>query len=132
MYFGNLDVKVNNESFVNNSHGLLLNAYYDFYTIDKVSFFLNGGAGLGLNQMKYKAAPGSIVDTILGPTKTTDTYNFIWNVGAGMSYAISEKWKTDLGYRYLDLGIAKSKGTKSELTSDATMHQVVWSLRYAF
>lgn len=84
---------------------LLFNAYYDFPVSSVIKPYI--GAGLGVGRLKNKfeihdpAPAGSWVDL---DTHTKSKTNFIWQIGAGISFALQEKLNMELGYRYTSYG----------------------------
>lgn len=67
-------------------------------------------------------------------TKGDDKISFAWTLGAGIGYRLSSCWGLDLGYRYVDLGEARSKlkNDTGRLKRDITSHDVMLSARYYF
>ncbi len=70
-------------------------------------------------------------------TKGDTKFSFAWTAGAGIGYRLSRCWDLDLGYRYVDLGEARSKfkadsGYIGRLKKDVTSHDVMLSARYYF
>jgi opacity protein-like surface antigen len=64
------------------------------------------------------------------------TYNFAWQVGAGISYEFSDLLTGTLGYRYLDLGTVAPDlhiaAFSEEFSLDLTAHEVLVGLRWDF
>ncbi len=72
---------------------LMLNAYYDIETGTKFTPFIGGG--VGYSRLKVEA------DAI----NYSKSFNqFAWQIGAGVSYAVTDKANIDFGYRYVDYG----------------------------
>ena len=70
-------------------------------------------------------------------TKGDDKLSFAWTLGAGIGYRLSRCWSLDLGYRYVDLGEARSKfkadsGRVGRIKKDVTSHDSLLSARYYF
>ena len=67
-------------------------------------------------------------------TKGDDKISFAWTAGAGIGYRLSHCWDLDLGYRYVDLGEARSKlkDGSGRIKRDVTSHDVLLSARYYF
>ena len=63
------------------------------------SFFLGWGVGLSVLEID-----GSDNVALSG---SDDIYDFAWNVGAGVNYALTDKVDLSIGYRYLGLGKQK-------------------------
>ena len=67
--------------------------------------------------------------------KGDDKFSFAWTVGAGIGYRLSSCWSMDLGYRYVDLGEARSKfkqADRGRFKKDVRSHDVLLSARYYF
>lgn len=70
-------------------------------------------------------------------TKGDNKVSFAWTLGAGIGYRLSRCWGLDLGYRYVDLGQARSKfkeesGYRGGIKKDITSHDIMLSARYYF
>ncbi len=92
-----VDTKVNVQT-------LLFNVYYDFRNSTKFTPYVGAGIGLAFSQSYATTdaflSNGTPVVHYSGSGYST---NFAWQVGAGVSYAISDNVSADLGYRYLGL-----------------------------
>jgi Opacity protein and related surface antigens len=113
-----------------NSQSLFVNAYYDIETGTAFTPYVGGGLGMAWNHTK---ATGTVIAT--GATqdfrKTTDS--FAWNLAAGCAYSLSDNWKLNAGYRYVDLGkVVWGSGTTQLTSDDLTAHEVTVGLRYQF
>lgn len=86
---------------------LFVNLYYDFENESNFTPYIGGGIGA--------AFVG--VDS-----------NFAWNVGAGLTYDISECVALNLGYRYNSYGQFENNNTTGILSA----HEVLAGLRYKF
>jgi opacity protein-like surface antigen len=114
------------------SYTLMFNTYYDFGQIRGFVPYL--GAGIG--------AAYHVVDDISfggGRIEGNETTSFAWALMAGLGYQVSDRAIFDLGYRYIDMGNAKSGGTANagqinrqvELDGIAA-HEFKVGLRYHF
>ena len=67
-------------------------------------------------------------------TKGDNKVSLAWTVGAGIGYRLSSCWGLDLGYRYADLGEARSKFKEGggRIKRDITSHDIMLSARYYF
>jgi opacity protein-like surface antigen len=96
----------------------LLNGYIDLGTWSGVTPYV--GAGIGFARQKiYGATENGYSNTFAGPGagttantsgnyKTKTTTSFAWALMAGASYNVNRRLALDLGYRYLNLGEARS------------------------
>ena len=93
----------------------MLNAYYDIDTNTKFSPYV--GAGLGFAKVK-------------GDGEWSESqYNFAWQAGAGIGYALNDNVTLDAGYRYVDYG-HWTYGEAIKLESKA--HELYIGARYSF
>lgn len=108
-----------------------VNGYYDINFHESIVPYLTAGVGIGKNK------PGNLKEKGTLTRKGKATTNFIWNVGAGAQYNINKNFAIDLGYRYVDLGKAKTNdssdpdlwvGGKQKIKG----HQVIGALVYNF
>jgi len=94
---------------------LNLNAAYEFIKKDRLSIYMNGGIGIARNQ-----AGNFDMTTFSNNTQNTNLleffypkaikYDFTWNVGAGLSFALNENVTFDLlNYSYCNLGRFSTK-----------------------
>ncbi len=78
--------------------GALLNGYYDFP--NRTKFTPYASAGLGWLQNKIsETRRGSAKFNGMGSASQN---SFAWQLGAGLSYAVTKNVAIDLGYRYID------------------------------
>lgn len=92
------------------TNGILMNYYASIPTKYFIVPFLTAGIGYSNNKSH------SLVDVendISYPGSTTN--NFIWNVGAGATFAIHKKLNIDLSYKYLDWGRIVTKNYSNPL-----------------
>lgn len=108
---------------------LFVNAYYDFHNETRFTPYLGAGIGMGFVSMK-----GDDSHVSFGKHEET---NFAWNVGLGCAYQLVDGVAVDLGYRYVDLGEAKTGstaawGSSNLKTDEVTMHQFMLGARFSF
>ncbi len=93
------------------NYSALLNAYLNLSdSKDDVIPYLTAGIGYGKNKLSNftrSSTTGSITGTIVQSGKTTS--NIIFNAGAGITIAVIDNLRVDIGYRYYRLG--KLEGT---------------------
>lgn len=116
-------------------YSAMLNVYYDIETGTKFTPYV--GAGLGYARVESKA---SLPDNGVS-TKSSDN-NLAWQIGAGVSYAMTDNISFDAGYRYTDYGNVKDSGQINvapfkkpfDVSSkyDVTSHEFLLGARYSF
>ncbi len=115
----------------------LANIYADLGDFHGIKPYIGAGAGasyLRTSDIKSGAQDGYNGNNPKGEGK----WNFAWAVMAGVEYPLSDRLSLDLGYRYLNLGDAKTGGVRENpggaVTSveykDITAHEVRLGLRY--
>ena len=136
--------KVSNEldsdAFQTSNWSTMVNIYVDPLRaagLDTGAFspYLQGGIGWARNtteDLKFSNA-----GTIFG-----DTHNdFAWQIGAGVTYDITEHWKLDLSYRFIDMGEARASNRYVDggapvrlgnIDFDLQAHEVLIGLQYQF
>jgi opacity protein-like surface antigen len=103
------------------AYSFLINGYYDF--INKTAFTPYITAGIGVARLELNDLTvagfkvGSFDDTV-----------FAYQVGAGIGYAINNKFTADLKYRFFSTKDPELMGTKAEFAS----HNIYLGLRYNF
>ncbi len=123
------------------SNLLTLNANYNLPKYSVISPFVTAGFGIASNETSdyVQITPGSGTSTRFGKT----TYNYAWNVGLGTEIDTGTPVDLTLGYKYFDLGQAKthsvaftSAGTittnRSVIKTDLKAHAVMAGIKYKF
>jgi opacity protein-like surface antigen len=99
------------------SHAVgLVNGYVDLGTWHNITPYLGVGIGYaqhfvtGLHDFGGVSAfaPGAFGISGLGYAPGKTSGSFAWALMAGLGYSVNKNLKLELGYRYLDLGTAKS------------------------
>ncbi|NQW02006.1 MAG: outer membrane beta-barrel protein [Rhodospirillales bacterium] len=104
---------------------VMLNAYWDVITVDKVTPYLGAGIGMAHLSTSDQATSGGI-GTETGATAN----NFAWSLTAGAAYAVLDNTSLDMNYRFINLGDFGQQGSTSY---DALMaHEVRAGLRVIF
>lgn len=116
----------------------LVNAYIDIGTWRGITPYVGGGIGidsLSVQGLKDVNVPQNGVAYGADNTET----NFAWALYAGMSFDVTPQFVVDLGYRYVDLGDAKSgtvttyngssSGPGLEI-NDVTSHDLMLNVRW--
>jgi len=117
---------------------VMLNAYVDVGTWNRITPYV--GAGIGASYVNTSNKKSFNPD---GSKPTYDgshgEWNFAWALMAGAEYAITPNWSLDAGYRYKDLGDAKSiklvnvgSDQTREEWDDLTAHEFRLGARYTF
>ena len=102
---------------------VMLNAYYDINTGTKFTPYV--GAGIGYSHLKAK-----IHDVDFSESKSDN--NFTWQIGAGVSYAMTDNIALDAGYRYTDAGDVKFYTEDGVNKFEAQSHEFLLGARYTF
>ena len=100
------------------------NVYYDITNYNGFTPYVGGGVGIALHRLSNVTLP---VDSSGG-----GSVQFAWNVTTGISYDITDSFKLDVAYRFVDLGTAKSGGPVPMYVADLYSHEVKVGLRYHF
>ena len=107
---------------------IMLNAYYDINTGTKFTPYV--GAGLGVAMLKASER-GTYSDN--KSANASDSRNtFAWQIGAGVSYALTDQFNVDFGYRYLDEGHVAYRDVNSLNKYEAKAHELSLGVRYTF
>jgi opacity protein-like surface antigen len=87
----------------------MVNAYYDIGHYDRFTPYIGGGIGFSSNHVKSAdlSLNGAGVGGIDGNTHTS----FAWQLGAGTAINVAHGIDLDIGYRYIDMGTAKTGDT---------------------
>lgn len=102
------------------------NVFYDIELSQKLDFYLGGGLGLADVDI-------SNAGTFGGATVDENDMGWAWQLGAGAAYALNDRLKLTLDYRFLnieDLDYATSPNL-GELDVDVRDHAVFVGLRFA-
>ncbi len=118
------------------AYSALANVYADLGDFHGLKPYI--GAGAGASYLRTSDVKSGAKDNGTGAyPKSEGQWNFAWALMAGDEYPINERLSLDLGYRYLDLGDAKTGGVRDSggnLThmsvEDITAHEVRVGLRY--
>ena len=119
------------------SYTLMFNAYYDFGRWGPVVPYIGAGVGAAYHIVDDVFFTGNpfLVNQIEGDRDLS----FAWSVMGGLGYQISERAVLDVGYRYIDMGKAKSGRVDSAgfvnprvRFDDIAAHEIKVGLRYHF
>ncbi len=119
------------------SYSLLFNGFYDFGNFRGFVPYVGAGIGASYNIVDDVNAAW-LQDSIEGDKKLS----LAWQVSTGVGYQIRENMILDIGYRYLDLGDARSGRIDESYGQfnvnppirfeDLTSHEIKVGLRYHF
>ena len=134
--------RLNGGSYKASNWSTMLNLYVDplraaGYDTGKFSPYLQGGIGWARN--KTDDLVFAMTEKQLGATHN----DLAWQIGAGLNYAITDQWKIDVSYRFIDMGEARgsktfqrASGTLGEVPREARFdlqaHEVMLGLQYQF
>ena len=112
------------------NNSLMLNAYYDINTCTKWTPYV--GAGMGVAMLKFTEK-----NMENGYKASNRTYNFAWQVGAGVAYDLTKNVALDAGYRYINSGSAvvnkrQAFGWNNKTKYNAAAHEIYFGARYTF
>jgi opacity protein-like surface antigen len=114
------------------SYTTLLNAYYDLGNMNGLVPYV--GAGIGF---AYHDTDDVLSDVRPGIQFGEDKLSFAWALMAGFGYQLSDRAILDIGYRYIDLGSARSSHADNGFAwnprlevRDMTAHEFKVGLRY--
>jgi opacity protein-like surface antigen len=118
------------------AYSALANVYADLGNFHGVIPYIGGG--IGASYLRTSDVEGSAKDANTGKNpEGAGKWNFAWALMAGVEYPISNNLSLDLGYRYLNLGDAKTgyvtdgQGVSTRMDyKDITAHEVRVGLRY--
>ena len=114
---------------------LMFNAYHDLGKMGGFVPYVGAGLGFAYHRLgDVTIADPSTPNTIFGDTKLS----FAWALMAGVGYQITDRAILDIGYRYIDLGLARSTNYDSALSYDPRLgvteraHEFKVGIRYHF
>jgi opacity protein-like surface antigen len=116
---GRIGVLADNYSASKSEWVVLANAYLDLGTWWCMTPFVGGGVGFSRNQIDsfrddgigFHGNGAPITAVAFGEQGTK--WNFAWALHAGVDYSVTQNFKIDLAYRYLNLGIAQTGPTRA-------------------
>ena len=114
---------------------LFVNAYFDWHNPSRFTPYASVGLGRSSLTAKMKESePGWPAD-VYGKKTTTNT---AWNIGFGSALRLSDTISLDLGYRYANLGKAKTKLLDTTdpddyvKTNTVDTHQLLLGAKFSF
>lgn len=116
----------------------MANVYVDIAKIKMFTPYVGGGIGFARNKVDD-------VDVTVGGSKGKlsgdDSSDLAWQLSAGVGIDVAPQWMVDVGYRYMDLGEAKSGTAVSGIGGTASVpaqagelkaHELQVGVRYNF
>ena len=114
------------DKITNMTQTAFVNVFYDFKNKSNFTPYLGAGLGAGFNTF----------NTVDSKDPSDTTVDFAWNVGAGVSYKITELLALDLNYRFAQVGngrIVDPDDKKVYMgTGTLSNHQALLGLRFSF
>jgi opacity protein-like surface antigen len=118
----------------------MANIYVDLVTWGRFTPYVGGGIGGSQNSMDDIALNvGGVTGTLEGGDSRT---SFAWNAAAGVGIEVMRNMLIDFGYRYVDLGEAKSGNggtlggaafsTSAPVKADLKAHEIQAGVRIGF
>lgn len=116
------------------SYTLMFNAYYDFGEFHGFVPYLGAGLGGAYNMVDEVTLAGSP-----NPIQDNDEWSLAWSLMAGFAYQVSDRAILDFGYRYINMGEARSGRIDTTGTvvpqlvmDDLSAHEFKVGIRYHF
>lgn len=95
--------------------------------LEPLTIFTGGGAGIGWNEIET-------TDTV--NSGSDESFDFAYQVMAGLGYALSDQTHLSLGWRFYDLGKVNARldqgPNAGDYSADITAHEFTTSLRFHF
>jgi opacity protein-like surface antigen len=109
---------------------LFANVYFDIPLGWVITPYIGGG--LGMSWLDYRTRATATDNGLLTTEGSDDSWEFAWNVGAGLAWFMTESIALDLNYRYVDAGEASTdiEGVNSQ--ADIILHEFLLGLRFTF
>ena len=108
----------------------LANARYTQALTPVLNVYGLAGVGYGSRRITFEPVPTNFFKNGMG----ADRSGFVWQVGAGVEYAISPSWSMGLGYRFLagpEIGrIIEWEGESSFYEASADNHSFLFTTTY--
>ena len=102
-----------------------VNVYYDIMTWGRLTPYVGGGIGWAHHRISGITLPPTVDDG--------SNFDFAWNLQAGVAVDLTTNIALDVGYRFADLGSAKSGSNPDRLqVDDIHVHDIRVGLRYSF
>ena len=118
-----------------NLQTLFLNAYWDLHNDSAFTPYIGAGIGMGFIDSKYEPSIGFNGESASESYSDMQTV-FAWNVGAGVSYAITDALSADLAYRFVGLGYHETEktvlGEKCKIGMAPYANEFSLGIRYTF
>ena len=119
------------EKFRLQNKSLMFNVYYDINTCTRWTPYVGAGMGVSLLKLTEKATDSAW-------KQNNKSYNFAWQVGAGVAYDLTRNIALDAGYRYINAGAAVAERRSygeygfDKFKFDTAAHEIYLGARYTF
>ena len=118
------------------TYTMMFNAYHDLGRFGNVVPYVGAGVGWAYHKMHDVVSDAALSPN---PQMGDDKVSFAWSLMAGFGYQISDRAVLDIGYRYIDMGLARSSNTDSTNSwnprlelDDLRAHELKIGIRYHF
>lgn len=120
---------------------LFANTYFDFHNKSAFTPYVSVGLGTSFLQAKGKVSYPDDDGDAGGSFKKKTSSKFAWNLGVGAAWKVTDNIALDLGYRYANLGKARTGYMKNfegdtynawAKTNSVTAHQFLLGGRFSF
>lgn len=118
------------------TYTMMFNAYHDFGRFGSVVPYVGAGLGWAYHKMGDVTSDAALSPN---PQLGEDKLSFAWSLMAGFGYQLSDRAILDIGYRYIDMGSARSSHNDSTNSwnprleiDDQRAHEMKIGIRYHF
>ena len=110
----------------------LINLIYEYRNFSRITPYIGSGVGWAQNHASVRLS-----DLSNGGEENFEerTDNFAWAVHLGITWRFADRWDTNLGYRFINLGELESgkSNTGNSFTADNYFsHDALWTVNYRF
>ena len=120
---------------------LFANTYFDLHNDSAFTPYVSVGLGYSFVSAKGKFSYPEYSGVTVAQFKEKTSTNFAWNLGIGAAWKLTDNIALDLGYRYANLGKAKTGRLYDYYgasyngwakTNNVTTHQFLFGARFSF
>lgn len=102
----------------------MVNGYWDIANFNGITPYVGAGVGVSANTIDNVSLPAGL--------STNTIYDFAYALMAGVSFDVSDRLTVDAGYRFTELGAARSDGGDRIRYHNINAHDIRVGLRYNF